>query len=66
MDEARLEDDGNGLVPKSEGWFPPGAKHAFVGAGGRPFLLLCVSSRRFQKDGPGWLPSEGGVTVSEP
>jgi mannose-6-phosphate isomerase-like protein (cupin superfamily) len=31
---------------------PPGAKHAFVGAGDAPFVLLCASSRRFQKDGP--------------
>ena len=31
---------------------PPGAKHAFVGAGEGPFVLLCASSRQFQKDGP--------------
>ncbi len=30
---------------------PPGAKHAFVG-GQTPLVLLCVSSRQFQKDGP--------------
>lgn len=31
---------------------PPGTKHAFVGAGTRPFVLLCASSRQFQQDGP--------------
>ncbi len=31
---------------------PPGARHAFVGAGDGPCVLLCVSSRQFQKDGP--------------
>ena len=31
---------------------PPGTKHAFVGAGDRPCVLLCASSRQFQKDGP--------------
>jgi uncharacterized cupin superfamily protein len=31
---------------------PPGVKHAFVGAGNGPFVLLCASSRQFQKDGP--------------
>jgi uncharacterized cupin superfamily protein len=31
---------------------PPGTKHAFAGAGERPCVLLCVSSRQFQKDGP--------------
>jgi uncharacterized cupin superfamily protein len=31
---------------------PPGTKHAFVGAGDGPFVLLCASSRQFQKDGP--------------
>ena len=31
---------------------PPEAKHAFVGAGDRPCVLLCASSRQFQKDGP--------------
>ena len=31
---------------------PPGAKHGFAGAGERPFVLLCASSRQFQKDGP--------------
>ena len=35
---------------------PPETKHAFVGAGDRdgdgPFVLLCASSRQFQKDGP--------------
>ena len=30
---------------------PPGAKHAFVG-GDPPLVLLCASSRQFQKDGP--------------
>jgi quercetin dioxygenase-like cupin family protein len=34
---------------------PPETKHAFAGAGDEPFVLLCVSSRQFQKDGPwGW------------
>ena len=28
---------------------PPGTKHAFVGG---PLVLLCASSRQFQKDGP--------------
>jgi uncharacterized cupin superfamily protein len=28
---------------------PPGARHAFVGG---PLVLLCASSRQFQKDGP--------------
>ena len=31
---------------------PPETKHAFVGAGDGPCVLLCVSSRQFQKDGP--------------
>ena len=31
---------------------PPGTRHAFVGAGDGPSVLLCVSSRQFQKDGP--------------
>jgi mannose-6-phosphate isomerase-like protein (cupin superfamily) len=31
---------------------PPEAKHAFVGAGDGPCVLLCTSSRQFQKDGP--------------
>ena len=31
---------------------PPETKHAFVGAGQRPCVLLCASSRQFQKDGP--------------
>jgi uncharacterized cupin superfamily protein len=31
---------------------PPGARHAFSGAGDGPFVLLCASSRQFQKDGP--------------
>jgi mannose-6-phosphate isomerase-like protein (cupin superfamily) len=31
---------------------PPETKHAFVGAGEGPFVLLCASSRQFQKDGP--------------
>jgi mannose-6-phosphate isomerase-like protein (cupin superfamily) len=31
---------------------PPGTKHAFVGSGDDPFVLLCASSRQFQKDGP--------------
>jgi uncharacterized cupin superfamily protein len=31
---------------------PPGTRHAFVGAGDDPCVLLCASSRQFQKDGP--------------
>ena len=31
---------------------PPGSRHAFVGAGDGPCVLMCVGSRRFQKDGP--------------
>ena len=31
---------------------PPETRHAFVGAGDGPCVLLCASSRRFQKDGP--------------
>jgi uncharacterized cupin superfamily protein len=31
---------------------PPGTKHAFVGSGENGCVLLCASSRRFQKDGP--------------
>jgi uncharacterized cupin superfamily protein len=31
---------------------PPEARHTFVGAGTGPCVLLCVSSRQFQKDGP--------------
>lgn len=31
---------------------PPKTKHIFVGAGDGPFVLLCASSRQFQKDGP--------------
>jgi uncharacterized cupin superfamily protein len=31
---------------------PPEARHAFVGAGDGPCVLLCASSRQFQKDGP--------------
>ena len=34
---------------------PPETRHAFAGAGDGPCVLLCVSSREFQKDGPwGW------------
>jgi mannose-6-phosphate isomerase-like protein (cupin superfamily) len=34
---------------------PPETKHAFVGVGEGPCVLLCASSRQFQKDGPwGW------------
>jgi uncharacterized cupin superfamily protein len=31
---------------------PPETRHAFVGAGDRPCVLLCASSRQFQKHGP--------------
>ncbi len=31
---------------------PPGTKHAFAGAGEGRCVLLCASSRQFQKDGP--------------
>ena len=31
---------------------PPETRHAFVGAGERPCVILCASSRQFQKDGP--------------
>jgi len=31
---------------------PPETRHAFVGAGDSPCVLLCASSRQFQKDGP--------------
>jgi uncharacterized cupin superfamily protein len=31
---------------------PPETRHAFVGAGDGRFVLLCASSRQFQKDGP--------------
>jgi uncharacterized cupin superfamily protein len=31
---------------------PPETRHAFVGTGDGPCVLLCVSSRQFQKDGP--------------
>ncbi|HEX5191818.1 MAG TPA: cupin domain-containing protein [Solirubrobacteraceae bacterium] len=34
---------------------PPQSRHAFVGAGTGPCVLLCAGSRQFQKDGPwGW------------
>jgi uncharacterized cupin superfamily protein len=34
---------------------PPETRHAFAGAGDGPCVLLCASSRQFQKDGPwGW------------
>jgi uncharacterized cupin superfamily protein len=34
---------------------PPETAHVFVGAGDGPCVLLCASSRQFQKDGPwGW------------
>ncbi len=39
---------------------PPGTNHTFVGAGDEPCVLLCASSRQFQKDGP-W----GKYTVDE-
>jgi uncharacterized cupin superfamily protein len=31
---------------------PPGTRHAFVGTGDTPCILLAASSRQFQKDGP--------------
>ena len=31
---------------------PPGTQHVFAGAGDGPCVLLCASSRQFQKDGP--------------
>jgi uncharacterized cupin superfamily protein len=31
---------------------PPETRHAFVGAGDGPCVLLCASSRQFQKEGP--------------
>ena len=31
---------------------PPHTRHAFVGAGEGPCVLLCAGSRQFQKDGP--------------
>ncbi len=31
---------------------PPGTKHAFAGGPNHTLVLLCASSRRFQKDGP--------------
>jgi uncharacterized cupin superfamily protein len=31
---------------------PPETRHTFVGSGDKPFVLLCASSRQFQKDGP--------------
>jgi uncharacterized cupin superfamily protein len=31
---------------------PPQTRHAFVGGGDGPCVLLCASSRQFQKDGP--------------
>jgi uncharacterized cupin superfamily protein len=31
---------------------PPGTRHVFVGVGDSPRVILCASSRAFQKDGP--------------
>jgi uncharacterized cupin superfamily protein len=31
---------------------PPETRHVFVGAGEGPCVILCASSRQFQKDGP--------------
>lgn len=31
---------------------PPETRHVFVGAGDGPCVILCASSRQFQKDGP--------------
>jgi hypothetical protein len=39
---------------------PPETRHAFVGAGDGPCVLLAASSRQFQKDGP-W----GSYSVDE-
>ena len=39
---------------------PPGTNHSFVGTGDEPCVLLCASSRQFQKDGP-----RGKYTVDE-
>lgn len=39
---------------------PPETRHAFAGAGSGPCVVLCVSSRQFQKDGP-W-----GMYCSDP
>jgi mannose-6-phosphate isomerase-like protein (cupin superfamily) len=36
---------------------PPKTRHAFVGVGEAPFVLLCASSRQFQKDGPWATPA---------
>src|SRR4051794_34431180 len=40
---------------------PPGARHAYVPRGDEPFVLLCASSRQFQKDGPWGYYSTGKV-----
>jgi hypothetical protein len=42
------------------GHCPPQTRHAFVGAGDGPAVLLCANSRQFQKDGP-W----GSYSVDE-
>ena len=36
---------------------PPETRHGFVGAGDGPCVLLCASSRLFQKDGPWGYPT---------
>jgi uncharacterized cupin superfamily protein len=45
-----------GQEPRLRQWdfvhCPPETRHAFVGAGDGPCVLLCASSRQFWKDGP--------------
>ena len=52
--EALLIVDGEERPLKQWDFFhcPPGTNHTFVGAGDEPCVLLCASSRQFQKDGP--------------
>jgi hypothetical protein len=55
LTEAELKETEGGLVPASIGDFvhcPPETRHAFVGAGVGPRVLLCASSRQFSKEGP--------------
>ena len=53
-DEARLIVEGQErrLRPWDFVHLPPGTRHAFVGAAEAPCVLLCASSRRYQKTGP--------------